>query len=800
MTEYPYHLNVKIMSRSKNHNAVAAAAYRSGQKLRADPNPPSVKVAFNEQDPDDQTLSPKTYKMSYDYRRRAGVMSSFIAAPKDAPAWTRDRGLLWNAVEASEKRKDAQLAREVVVSLPDVDIFNHLTPENKAERLREFYERILKTYVNESFVKEGMVADVALHTPSEKNDERHFHAHIMLTMREITAEGFGAKNRTWNEPKVLESWRENWAHVVNDALKRHKIDGFIDHRTNEARGLDIGVTKPLGKDDHKRERFGIATKAGNDNRKVREENRAGHKYLEKLFEHSPVAPLHEIIASITREGFANPQEMVETLEEEGVLIPLYSKETGFKSGMYNFAPMKMRADKIRAQGKRLHERNDFALSPELVQNTLKARGDKMVREALAYTADAKGFKVIESDNNGHKKTYLKSCHDLYKASGYDVISVARNNQGKDVFKAAGINKSVITYRDLLRRFGDRYTGAKSTSKKVIIIDEADQLSPQQDQEIMNTANKIGAKLIYIGSPKAKGRRLWQSLFGAYKLLTAAKSLRHKFLKTDNVKNDLIRGAFMNARTHDALQMQKAKYLHAHHGSVQTKQAVLDRWLKEAKKDDKRFILCSSEVDTLHFNTEIQKSRLKRKHLKAHTAKHFTARYKTQNNKEISREMALHWGDMIQFKKGYHDIGIEKDTRARVLIHYADTSLIETDDGRLMKIDLKAHNGFDLGYAGVNTSSSDHMLDQGYIYHSKANAMDDAPLLYQNSKNPVHVFYDEDQVADLQDLASQMLGRRHYMNDGFAAVSGFNEGNDNDILTSSDDNANEDEGHETNRLA
>ena len=156
--------------------------------------------------------------------------------------------------------------------------------------------------------------------------------------------------------------------------------------------------------------------------------------------------------------------------------------------------------------------------------------------------------------------------------------------------------------------------------------------------------------------------------------------------------------------------------------------------------------------------------------------------------------------MIQFKKPYKNIGIKEGTRARVLIHYNDTSLIETDDGRLMKVDLKAHNGFDLGYAGRHVSSTDHALDQGYIYHSKSNATDDAPLLYQAAKSPVHIFYDEEQVSDLHDLSGQLLGRRHNLHQGFAAVSGFKEANDNDITSDHDNSAIEDDGHEASRPA
>ncbi len=203
MIEYPYHMHVKMISRKKGHNAVAAAAYRSGQRLTEKPALPSLQKTFNDDEDVDETDVPEPV-MAHDYRRRKGVMGSFIIAPKLAPAWARDRGMLWNAVEEAEKRKDAQVAREVVVSLPDIDIFDHLTDENKPKRQQEFYERILRSFVNDNFVKEGMIADVALHAPSDKNDDRHFHAHIMLTTREVGADGFGKKTEAGMS---LRSWR-----------------------------------------------------------------------------------------------------------------------------------------------------------------------------------------------------------------------------------------------------------------------------------------------------------------------------------------------------------------------------------------------------------------------------------------------------------------------------------------------------------------------------------------------------------------------------------------------------------------
>ena len=176
-------MHVKVMSRGKGHNALAAAAYRSGSK-----------ITENIEENDNEAKVKKAVKaIAHDYSRRHGVISSFIEAPRNAPKWTQSRQELWNRVEASEKRKDAQLAREVIVSLPDVDIYDHLSAEKRGERRKDFYEKILKRYVRENFTSSGMIADVALHEPADKNDDRHYHAHIMLTMRVVNEDGFGKK-------------------------------------------------------------------------------------------------------------------------------------------------------------------------------------------------------------------------------------------------------------------------------------------------------------------------------------------------------------------------------------------------------------------------------------------------------------------------------------------------------------------------------------------------------------------------------------------------------------------------------
>lgn len=128
--------------------------------------------------------------------------------------------------EVAEKRKDAQVAREIEISLP-----RELSHEQRVELVRAF--------VKQEFVERGMVADIAIHCPLASDGKEQPHAHIMLTMRPLKPDGsgFGNKERAWNERILLERWREQWALLVNRALADANSGERIDHRTLKAQGI-----------------------------------------------------------------------------------------------------------------------------------------------------------------------------------------------------------------------------------------------------------------------------------------------------------------------------------------------------------------------------------------------------------------------------------------------------------------------------------------------------------------------------------------------------------------------------------
>lgn len=201
-----FHSTTKIITRSDGGNAVAAAAYRSGTRMTCE----RTGQVFN-------------------YTRKKEVTYRAILAPPSSPEWVFDRAKLANAIEATETRANSQLWREVEMALPLA-----LNPEQHIQLLNE--------YVQVQFVERGMVCDVCRH-----HKMGNPHAHLLLTLRDITHDGFGAKRRDWNDKALVTQWREAWATACNAALEQAGCSERIDHRSNKARGIDAPATVHLGR-------------------------------------------------------------------------------------------------------------------------------------------------------------------------------------------------------------------------------------------------------------------------------------------------------------------------------------------------------------------------------------------------------------------------------------------------------------------------------------------------------------------------------------------------------------------------
>ncbi|MEK1474433.1 MobQ family relaxase [Limosilactobacillus fermentum] len=221
-----FHMSFSNISAGKGRSAIASAAYRSGKKL------------FDQKE-----------GRSYFYARSV-MPESFILTPKNAPAWASDREQLWNEVERKDRRANSRYAKEFNVALP-------------VELSEDEQKELLTKYVQENFVDEGMVADVAIHRDHPDNP----HAHVMLTNRPFNPDGtWGLKskrenildengNKTytgnsrfprsrkvwlvdWDKKEKITEWRHNWAVSVNQVLEQKNIPDRISEKSFIEQGID----------------------------------------------------------------------------------------------------------------------------------------------------------------------------------------------------------------------------------------------------------------------------------------------------------------------------------------------------------------------------------------------------------------------------------------------------------------------------------------------------------------------------------------------------------------------------------
>lgn len=192
-----YYSRLSTLSRSRGQSAVAAAAYRCGGKLK------------------DERLD-----RNHDYRRKGGVLDARMLAPADA-SWALDTAVLWNKAESVEVRCNARTARELIVALP--------------AELPQAAQIELAHAIGQDLVDRYRVAVlVAVHAPDKAGDDRNVHAHLMMTTREVRADGLGSKTRVLDDkttgPVEAERMRENVAARINAALERAGVATTVDPR------------------------------------------------------------------------------------------------------------------------------------------------------------------------------------------------------------------------------------------------------------------------------------------------------------------------------------------------------------------------------------------------------------------------------------------------------------------------------------------------------------------------------------------------------------------------------------------
>ncbi|OWW72397.1 nickase, partial [Acinetobacter baumannii] len=241
-----YHFSVKTVARSAGRSATAAIAYRAGEKIYCERE-----------------------GREHDYSRKTGVEYKEIYLPEGAPEYLKNRGKLWNEVEQRETRKNSTVAREFEIAFP-----SELNQEQRLAMLEELCASIVDRH--------QVAVDACIHAPhtGSGSDERNYHAHILMSTRKLTPEGFTEKTRELDQKHSgeIEHWREHFANICNMHLDLAGSTARVDHRSYKDQENGLEATLHEGPKVTELRRKGIETEISRSNDEIKQRNQAQLQY------------------------------------------------------------------------------------------------------------------------------------------------------------------------------------------------------------------------------------------------------------------------------------------------------------------------------------------------------------------------------------------------------------------------------------------------------------------------------------------------------------------------------------------
>lgn len=259
-----YHFSACIISRGRERSVASSLSYIWGERIY------------------DKYLGEW-----HDNSRRTDVVYKEIRLPVSVPQEYKSPQRLVDALNDSERRIDSQMARSIIMALP-----NEMNINQQIELVREFIERY--------FIINNMCAVYAVHSgckdrcgPTEivrTSDMRkeNPHAHVIVPIRQIGEEGFYRTklgSRQFNSVKFLLSMREGWADIQNYGYEKMGLPIRVSHESLYVQGIDRKPTVHLSAKDISLEQRGIQTIRGNVNRQILAEEREKERQQDRERNH-----------------------------------------------------------------------------------------------------------------------------------------------------------------------------------------------------------------------------------------------------------------------------------------------------------------------------------------------------------------------------------------------------------------------------------------------------------------------------------------------------------------------------------
>ena len=737
----------RYLSRSSGGNAVRSAAYNAREAITAE----------------------RTGEL-FHFRHRDAPEHHEVLLPKGADARLTDAAVLWNAAEAAERRKDAQVAREIVLALP---ADRELTTADRIELARSF--------ATEHFVAKGLAVQLDVHAPHRERgegegawaegtggDHTNWHAHLLITTRRVERDQLATKKARDLDPEVrragtrtlvtdAEAWGETWRAHQDRYFQEHGIELRVD-ATAAHPGEHIGPVR-MRKVDSPAAARAEALRTANE-----EAARDPAQVLAALTRNNATFTERELDRYLAKhlgaglDGTSDAAQIQDiaaakaaVLGHKDVLV-LHDRETGEAAGRFSTRTVRDQEraalmDGAAVAGARHHQgvktrHQEGALASRTLRDDQRA--------AFEHAVEGGGLKLIEGRAGTGKSYTLAAVREAHEAAGYRVVGLAPTNAVAQDLKGDGFAEAGTVHAAL---FGIKNGRTSWDRRTVVVVDEAAMLDSRVTGEVLTEAKRAGAKVILAGDDRqlASIERggLFTELRKAHGAAEITEVTRQKVDWQRQAARDLAEGRF-----------DSAVAAYDRHGAITwtgdgeaAQAALVERWKADTLADPQasRFVFAYTNADVSQINAELRQVRRERGELGSPDVRLET--------KHGAADFAV--GDRVQFT----------DTDKKRHIYNGNAGVITGIDARTGQVTARldaaagaegrevtwaaAFEGFRHGYAGTIYKGQGKTLDHTYLLHTHHWRAAASYVALTRQRESAQVFVAEDTARDARQLARQM---------------------------------------------
>lgn len=726
-----FHLSAKQISRAAGRSAVAAAAYRHGARMEIEHDGRVV-----------------------DYSRKLGVEAGGIELPDDAPDWAVDRfggedvnaasQRLWNDVEAveakSKRHATAQLAREYEIALPV-----ELTPEQNVE--------LLKSYLRETVVQQGMIADWSFH-----NIEGNPHAHVMLTMRSLEQDGFGKKERSWNARPLIVEHRAAFAAKANDALERAGFDARIDHRSYQERGIDIEPQAKKGPVATAYERSGVTLDVVAQHKDIAARNAAfladNPEYFLRLvtaqkavFTEDDLA--REIHKRVGDDDFA---PLFEKLRNSDELVKVGVRKWG--PGKADQKPLLTTRSQLSMEQGLIERADEMARStvqgaamfPEYeIQNEMLSEEQRV---AVTAMASPNRLSVVTGYAGAGKSLAVSEAKRIWEERGYEVFGAALAGKAVDeLAKSSGVESRTIASWD-----SRMITGSFTASPKfVMVLDEAGMVGSRQMDGFIRRVEAAGGKLVLIGDAQQL-----QPIASGAALRAVAERIGDATISTIRRQHDPEHREIAKALATSAPQAETAIHkldkrgeVFAHETSYGAINTIAEKMV-EVDPSASSVALAYTNADVAALNDATRALMIENERVSADGVE----------IERAGRTITFGAGERIITNQSVPEAGVSKGAFGTIESLTPTTIGVRFDSsGELTELPAKALHSFDHGYAVTIHKSQGATVDRSFVLPSDYMDRQVSYVALTRHRSGVEVHMPRDRFESVGDMADVLSKTR-----------------------------------------